>query len=55
MDFRDSLKGYKPKASGLEIGILKSKDEGKIGMFREAMAEQKESRILKENRLQMHK
>jgi hypothetical protein len=37
MDFRDQLKTYKPKASGLEIGIMKTKDEGKIGMFREAL------------------
>ena len=39
MDFREQLKTYKPKASGLEIGILKTKDEGKIGMFREALQE----------------
>jgi hypothetical protein len=37
MDFREQLKGYKPKSSGLEIGIMKTKDEGKIGMFREAL------------------
>jgi hypothetical protein len=36
---REQLKTYKPKASGLEIGIMKTKDEGKIGMFREALQE----------------
>ena len=37
MDCREQLKTYKPKASGLEIGIMKTKDEGKIGKFREAI------------------
>ena len=37
MDFREQLKTYKPKASGLEIGIMRTKDEAKIGKFREAI------------------
>ena len=40
MDFREQLKAYKPKHCGLEIGILKSKDEAKIGMFHEVVKEQ---------------
>ena len=39
MDFREQLKTYKPKSSGLEIGIMKTKDEAKIGKFREAIQE----------------
>jgi len=39
MDFRETLKNYKPRASTLEIGIMKTKDEKTIGMFREALTE----------------
>jgi len=39
MDFREQLKTYKPKSSGLEIGIMRTKDEAKIGKFREAIQE----------------
>ena len=39
MEFKQGLKNYKPKASGLEIGILKTKDEGQINIFKEAIKE----------------
>lgn len=54
MDFREQLKTYKPKASGLEIGIMKTKDEGKIGMFQEAIQEQKDSKMIKDSRIKMY-
>lgn len=54
MDFREQLKNYKPKASGLEIGIMKTKDEATIGKFKEAIHEQAQSKIIKENRIKMH-
>jgi len=37
MEFKEGLKNYKPKASGLEIGILKTKDEKQINIFKEAI------------------
>jgi len=37
MDFRESVRSYKAKASCLEIGILKTKDEKVIGMFKDAI------------------
>lgn len=48
MSFREAVKNYKPRASTLEIGIVKSKDEVKIGIFKSALKVQIHSKILKE-------
>jgi ATP-dependent RNA helicase DDX54/DBP10 len=50
MDFRESIKNYKPKMSGLEIGILKTKDEARIGVFTEVIKKQSESQKQKQER-----
>ena len=39
-EFRKSVSNYKPKVSGIEIGILKTKDEAKIGMMKEVVQQQ---------------
>ena len=33
---------------------MKTKDEGKIGMFQEALQEQKDSKMIKDSRIKMH-
>ena len=53
MDFRDSVRSYKAKSSCLEIGILKTKDEKVIGMFKDAIQEQNHSKIIKAEREKM--
>ena len=53
IEFKQGLKNYKPKASGLEIGILKTKDEGQISIFKEAIKEQNHSKLIKQEREKM--
>ena len=53
MDFRDSVRSYKTKSSCLEIGILKTKDEKVINMFKDAIQEQNHSKIIKAEREKM--
>ena len=53
MDFKESVKSYKAKASCLEIGILKTKDDKVISMFKDAIQEQNHSKIIKAEREKM--
>jgi len=53
MDFRESVRSYKAKSSCLEIGILKTKDDKVIGMFKDAIQEQNHSKIIKAEREKM--
>jgi hypothetical protein len=53
MEFKEGLKNYKPTASGLEIGILKTKDEKQINIFKDALKDQNHSKLLKLERERM--
>jgi len=37
MDFRESLKTFKPKQSTMEIGIFKSRDDERITKLKDAL------------------
>lgn len=54
-EFRKSVSNYKPKVSGIEIGILKAKDEAKIGMMKEVVQQQTLAVQAKNVREQMQK
>ena len=55
MSFKCQLKNYKPKNSGLELGILKTKDERKISSFQDALRQQNLSKLAKDQRIQARK
>jgi len=47
------VSNYKPKVSGIEIGIIKSKDESKIGMMNAVTKKQQEAVHSKQQRIEM--
>jgi len=55
IDFKESVKNYKPKQAALHIGILKTRDEERIGIFNTVIEEQKQSSIIKKEREKMQK
>lgn len=55
MNFRESLKTYKPKQSTMEIGIIKTKDGQRISELQESLGIQLKSKEDKEQRIKLQK